>query len=170
LKRNHIFALAASVAGLLCGVATAQAQELKFTYVEPDGVDISFEQLANPTPTFYALGQGTIVDVADWTGTPGPYTNLTWYASGAGGGFSTPDFVINLFGGQVYTGTEAAPVFAPGVYTGTEYSNGEKGTLTVTLVSVPEPATWAMLLIGLAATGAALRTARRREGAALAAA
>jgi hypothetical protein len=46
------------------------------------------------------------------------------------------------------------------------YLVGGEATLET---SVPEPATWAMLLVGIGGLGAMLRRARRRDGAALAA-
>ncbi len=44
----------------------------------------------------------------------------------------------------------------------------EAGTLTI--AAVPEPATWAMMLLGVGAIGAGLRMARRKDGMALTAA
>lgn len=57
----------------------------------------------------------------------------------------------------LFTGSLQAPVFAPGSPTLT------RGTLTITEVgaAVPEPATWAMMLIGFGAIGFAMR--RRKQ-------
>lgn len=171
MKLKSVLAVAASVVALVCGVATAHAQELKFSYVEQGGFDFSFIQDANPTPIDYDLGGFAQVAISDWTGNIGPESSIYWISSAGGGLFATFDVSANVFGAQAYSGSEAAPVFAPGVFAGVDHVDGLSGVLTITEMSgVPEPATWAMLLIGLGAIGAAMRTARRREGAALTAA
>lgn len=54
----------------------------------------------------------------------------------------------------------------PGEYT--EYSTDTVGSIdTITITGVPEPATWAMMLFGVAAVGAGLRIARLKDAAAL---
>ena len=61
------------------------------------------------------------------------------------------------FGGQnVFTGPVTNPVFNVGTYTFTGFS---RGTLTISAVTaaVPEPATWAMMLIGFGGIGFAMR-------------
>jgi len=157
--------------GLACD-ATAHAEELQFTYVESGSgaVDFSFLQDSNPTAQYYDLGWDVQVGVSDWTGNVGPFSDVVWYPTAAAGGITawTPDSSVYLDGPQVYSGSEQAPVFAPGVFADfSDVNNGLTGTLTVTEASLgsgaPEPATWAMLLIGLGATGAAMRTARRRD-------
>ena len=55
---------------------------------------------------------------------------------------------------------------APGSYT--EYSTSQQGTfdsISISAVSaaVPEPATWALLMIGFAAMGSAVRTGRQKQ-------
>jgi hypothetical protein len=50
-------------------------------------------------------------------------------------------------------------------------SNGDSYTFQIAsdaVEAIPEPATWAMMLLGLAGLGAAMRTTRRKSGAALA--
>ena len=64
------------------------------------------------------------------------------------------------FGGDdVFTGAFNAPVFSPGTFT---FGGFSRGTLTVSraVAAVPEPATWAMLILGFGLIGGAMR--RRR--------
>jgi len=63
------------------------------------------------------------------------------------------------FGGPtVFTGTLANPIFGPGTFSFTGFT---RGTLTVSQIAaaaaVPEPATWAMMLMGFGAVGFAMR-------------
>jgi hypothetical protein len=138
----------------------AQAGELLFSYTEtgPGAIDFSFDQSSNPTPLSYALGDSTQVPVSNWTGNVGPYSSIVWFSLGDNGMFDTVDGAYVVFGPQVYGGTEAAPTFATGVFPGADQTNGLSGVLTVT--AVPEPAGWALMLIGFGALGSTLR--RRR--------
>lgn len=192
MKIRNVLTVGASAAALFCGAATAHAEALKFTWVEPGagGGSVSFVQDSNPTPIGY---DDTYTDVAisGFAGSLGPYTSggvtygpysgpyssIDWFPTSANGGFglwndATGDLDVSVLGFQAFNGPDGAPVFAPGVYTGQDFYSGLDGTLTVTAMSggVPEPATWAMLQLGLGAVGAAMRTARRRMGAAAVAA
>ncbi len=65
------------------------------------------------------------------------------------------------FGGpRVFTGPLDAPVFTPGTFNFTGFSNG---TLNISraVAAVPEPATWAFMILGFGAIGFAMR--RRRK-------
>ena len=66
------------------------------------------------------------------------------------------------FNGQrVFTGAVNAPVFSPGTFTFTGFS---RGTLTVSeaVATVPEPSTWAMMIIGFGMVGFGLRSRRKQ--------
>lgn len=79
---------------------------------------------------------------------------------------------INLFGAQLFEGTLDSPIFDARYLALTNILGVPQGFLDVTYVTtvtpgVPEPASWAMLLLGFGAIGAALRS-RRKTVAALA--
>jgi hypothetical protein len=86
--------------------------------------------------------------------------------NGLGGSFQ-------IFGPQLFSGPTNNPEFLTGTFRLSDVSRQrttdpllENYTLTVTdtsvLAAVPEPATWAMLFLGLGFIGGAMRSARRK--------
>lgn len=105
-----------------------------------------------------------------------PYTSdISFYFASALGGLSIDDpFVdptgdpVNLLaadGPQLFTGTATNPTFSLGTFALTE--NGGRGTYSLTIAAappaVPEPATWAMMVLGFGAIGVAMRAKTRRR-------
>jgi hypothetical protein len=161
---TRLLVVAAASAAALAFAATAQAETLLFSYAEAGGINFSFEQSSTPTPITFTSGVDTVTSVADWSGSVGPYTSIAWYNFSNNGMFDTSDGKYVIFGPQVYTGTEGNPVFAPGVFTGQDLTDRETGTLTITDIAsggVPEPAAWALMLVGFATTGVAFRASRK---------
>ena len=152
---------------LAVALATAaSASELLFTYTEtgPGAIDFSFDQASNPTPLSFTLGTVTDVPVTNWSGNIGPYSAIQWFSAASSGQFNTQDDLYVVFGPQIYGGTEDAPTFGPGTFAGADQSDGLVGTLVVT--SVPEPAGWMLMLVGIGGLGAAMRTRKRESVAA----
>jgi len=69
------------------------------------------------------------------------------------------------FGGDVYL--QAGQWLEVGVNRDGVYTNDSTG-LSLTISTVPEPAAWALMLVGFAGLGAALRASRRRQASAVA--
>ncbi len=163
----RIGALAIGLALSWSAIGDARATNVQFTITGGDGT-ATFELPLSPTPdgpvaagalfeflSVPAVVRGsstTLVDLAFFPAFPG----LEEFT----GGFADQTF-FSFFGPQFYTGPEGAPTFVPGVYTGLlNVSSGRIDTVTVTelstipdppdppALSVPEPSTWAMLLLG----------------------
>jgi hypothetical protein len=71
------------------------------------------------------------------------------------------------FGGGVafFTGSDSAPQFVTGTHGNLlDFNDVALGTITITDVtsSAPEPAAWALMLVGFAGLGGALRARRAR--------
>jgi hypothetical protein len=95
------------------------------------------------------------VQVSDGASSFGPFQIVEFDSNAeVDGGFFIDE--VNIFGTglQLYSGSEAAPIFAPGDF------RVSTGFLTIT--AVPESSTWAMLVIGFAGLGYA---ASRRKSA-----
>jgi hypothetical protein len=158
-------------ATLALSSASAQAETLIVDWTESSvGISASWEQSSTPTPISYTSDSITIVPISDFTSTGsqtvGPYTEIDWYSTSFGGLFVTPDSVYAVNGPQAYTGPESAPVFSTGSYTG--FDNSTVALATVTLSAVPEPSTWAMMLLGFAGLGfAGYRASRKTTALAL---
>jgi hypothetical protein len=150
-------------AALLASTAVggaASASELLFSYSEPGGIDFSFEQSSMPTPIAYSSGFSVQVPVTELSSNIGPFSDIFWYSTGDLGQFDTDTSTVYIvYGPQIYTGPESAPVFAPGVFPGEDQTNGLDGTLTIT--AVPEPAAWLLMIAGIAGIGLTLRRGRQ---------
>ena len=122
----------------------------------------TFELPPSPVPDSNVAGQYFIINSVPATIGNNEQTNLgpmTFYVAPHGG--LTAGGLYDLSGDQLYTGGEGDPTFTPGVYT---LANSLSESIDfVTLTAVPEPATWAMLLMGFAGLGwAGYRRAKRR--------
>ena len=125
--------------------APALAEVLDFSYTSASNGTASWTQASDPTPYGYYPGRFTIVPVSDGASSVGTFTEVT-FASEIGGFLievSTSGIVDH--GPIIFTGTVVNPIFSPGVFV------LDSGTLTVT--AVPEPSTWAMMLLGFAVLG-----------------
>jgi hypothetical protein len=93
----------------------------------------------------------------------GATSNITFFNSARGGGLSLlnlPGGKVDLTGSQLYSGTESAPLFAPGGPFPLSDRSGEPSDLTITDVSTPEPGTLTLLATGALAS---LGFVRRRR-------
>jgi hypothetical protein len=160
------------IAGSLVA-GTARADLLLFSF--KSGSDsASWEQSSNPTP-FGITSDGIGVDVQNGTETTAfagtesfPYVAFDTPAGDGGFRTQTGDFVTT--GPQLFTGTEANPIFSAGTYDLSYLNLSDDafvpGLLTVTVESasvVPEPASWALFCVGLLGLGL-VRGVRTRIG------
>jgi PEP-CTERM motif-containing protein len=120
-----------------------------------------------PTPSEEDLGllfviDGPISGEFDFEGVAHPINNLSFNVPAAGGGFAVnfgPDLGFDDFfaGAALFTGPASAPTFKLGTFA------LDNSTLTISTIGAPEPASWALMILGFGAVGAALR----RRGTAL---
>jgi hypothetical protein len=161
---------ALSLAALLAVGLTAQADTLEFT-LTGEGSTFTFSLPSNPTPDSSTDGTSfTLDNIMVNEGIIGFTTDIKFSSLSAGGGLDfsipgappIPDTDLDLVGPQLYSGLEAAPIFAA---TTTPFMLSKpKGdtddfTLTIADVSIPEPASIGLLATGLVAIA---MTVRRR--------
>ncbi len=165
------------ICGLMVLVALATARMAKaddvdsFTYTS--GSDTFVWQLpASPgvdpfAPFGFMLSD---VGVSENGGASVPTAMAFWtFDNGGGFDFQFGDFFAELFGDQLYDGLEANPTFKTGTFLLTDYGSasastfevdsGVPGTLVISKVSVPEPSTAMLLIVG--SLGLLLVTKRR---------
>ena len=99
------------------------------------------------------LLDGVVLDSFDFVG-PGTSTTL----------HNTLDFTTNLAAGQHTLQLQATRIFAPGAGVTSQYFDNVSLDVEA---AVPEPSTWAMLILGFVGVG--FMAYRRRNGAPLAA-
>jgi len=157
-------ALAAALFGsaVTAGSATAEPLLYNFTATAAEYPSFSFNIDSNPS-SFNMGAYSFMVNVQNYTvnGAPASSTpGFTFYTSVDGGGLNSP--TTSYFGQQLFSGTLSTPTLSTGKFT--LFSSNSLaialGTLNVTS-AVPEPATWAMMLVGFGMIGATARYRRR---------
>ena len=152
----------------------------------------TFDLDTSRTPSFQVPNNVTRFSPTQITYTvPGSTTPITTElrVNGAGPSFFTafnqggisllrlpqgPTLQPRFFGPQLFTGPTSAPVFTPGTFALTTEPRNNPSVpdmrdfnYTITIAplaaAVPEPATWAMLVLGFGVVGFALRKRRKAE-------
>lgn len=158
LKKIMVVALAAALPVLV--PTTAQAMFVSIS--ENNVVIASWTQDDNQAPVDFAADNYVIMTATNIFGAPAG-TDAIWYYSANGGGLSFgPD--INIIGPQNFTtpaNPDVAPVFHVSDYYGVDIGKVSSGVPNTFSVTVPEPATWSMMLVGLGMVGIAVRRRRR---------
>jgi PEP-CTERM motif len=176
MKFRSMFFGATLAATALLPVA-AQASLLSFDISGPLGYDATFNLDSNQVPTGTDVGNGLVAPYyANVVGVENNASKIFGYITflpiAIFGGLSAATLpgdagiiAFDLAGDQIYSGTPSAPFFAPGVFALTQYG-ADENKYTLTISAVPEPSTWAMMILGFAGIGA--MTYRRRKSAMLA--
>jgi hypothetical protein len=153
VKKIIVSALGAISCMAASGSALA-ATYLVTVYNPSNEVIATWRQDSQPTPLSFTPGTSTDVSFFDATGLAAGYSDAVWFSDAASGGLDVGggNGPINTIGAVSYSGLESSPTFNPGIYS--EYY----GKI---IISVPEPTTWAMMLVGLGMIGFAAR--RRRN-------
>jgi PEP-CTERM motif len=159
-------AAAAFVAAL--SVTPAFAEILNFSWEYAPGEVATWSQSSNPIPIAVDPGQLSRVTVNGGMTTGFMSFSVVDFDSEAGnGGLIIGNIDVESTGVQIYTGSEAAPIFSPGQYLVETVGTGDEAFVVVTAATpaVPEPSTWAMMLIGFAGLGYAGHRASRKSAA-----
>ena len=160
--------VSASAFALACAVSVpAHATLLDFELT--GSRDASFELPSTPTPNnFSSSAFGAQVQFLDVAGTFGGVGGTATIGFGTGiiadlDISGTPLGFTQFAGPDIFSGSAETPTFAPGVFELTSIVSGDS-TLTISLApseaasgTVPEPASWVMLLTGLGFAGLRLR-------------
>lgn len=156
-----IFAAAATMS--FAALATpASATPLLFDFSSLVGPSSDFSFIIDSSPAVTnASGDGFDVEDVDLTFGASHYDQtITFYTTSDFGGLFSSGF-FDLYGPQVFTDPTSAPAFAPGTFELANAAGAEAGTLTISTAAVPEPATWAMMILGFGAVGIAMRRSKK---------
>jgi len=167
-KKNLVIASAALAAGMALMATTAQAgEELQFQFTGSSGA-FTWDMYSSPTPFKNPGGyaQYFVTGTADpsiyWG--PGADTAAPIVFVDIADGFIQVDTASNYYTftntplTAYFTGTYGAPTFAPGV---SYHWSDQVGGDSLVISTVPEPAAWALMLVGFAGLGGALRASRK---------
>ncbi|MGK6323465.1 PEPxxWA-CTERM sorting domain-containing protein [Sphingomonas sp. DT-51] len=154
-------------AALLAGTAIATpatAAPLFFDFVANDGSQsVSFTLDSNPVANFVGSTGLTFNTIPLTTSTGIVVGDVSFFTTNALGGFLAQGagrYYTSTTGSQLFSGTMRNPIFTPSTFALKGYFGDSGGVLTIsaaTPAAVPEPATWAMMILGMGAVGYAMR-------------
>ena len=161
--KKFVFGMATA---MLLVASPAYAAPLLFNFSGPSGTAI-FQLDSNPTPnssqTFIGSDQFSFSNVAGIFGGIAGTASTISFGNGifASLSINAANLGFTQFNAPtLFTGSPNSPTFLTGTFTLINPFFGN-GTLTISPVTVaaavPEPATWAMMLVGFGAMGGALR-------------
>ena len=160
-------------AAILATMTAVPANAATLLFELTGGRNVTFILDSNPIPnssqTF--LGEQSV------------FTDVTGTVNGAAATIPTISFGTGIFatlsinasgleftqfagGGPLFTGTGSAPVFSAGTFQLTNpFFPSSNSTLVISeqVAAVPEPSTWALMLLGFGFVGGALRAAKRQQ-------
>jgi hypothetical protein len=152
-------ACAVTLSALLVG--GAQASEVLITITSASGPTVAFELPRSPTPD--DINTGYLFYFFDLHGTlngaPADLGETAFYEEATQDGGLGDDY-YTLSGAQYYSGTLENPTFILGNYPNQTIYRSNGSVADVDITSVPEPATWALMLVGFGGLGAAMRARR----------
>jgi hypothetical protein len=164
MRRSLVRLALLLVATTLFSAATAaNAATYLFSLNGPNTA--TFTLNSSPSPSSTGSNYFDLTNVAaTYNGGPATFSNLYFYTSSGDGGLFAQlsgGGGVNLGGAQLFTGTIASPTFSLGTFALSDDGFfSTKYSLTISAAAaVPEPGTWAMMLLGF---GAIALTVRRR--------
>ncbi|WP_260600228.1 PEPxxWA-CTERM sorting domain-containing protein [Sphingomonas endolithica] len=153
-------------AAMVVATSPAYAAPLLFNFSGPSGTAI-FQLDSNPTPDFSQTFIGS--DQFSFSNVAGTFAGIAGTASTVSFGngiFSSLSIAATNLGftqfnsPTLFTGSPSNPIFLTGSFTLVNPFFGD-GTLTISPAAVagavPEPATWAMMLVGFGGIGFSMR-------------
>jgi hypothetical protein len=173
MKLKSAVASATLAATSILFSTAASAAQFNFTFGTTNVIEFQLD--STRAPDSFTAGSASFNDVTITRfGGPPPVTSTVTFFTYPAGGFDAPGAFATFFGLPLFSGPTSAPHFIVGDFTqiSTSFCNniedgiptsetcrGEFGRITLK-PGVPEPATWAMMLLGFGGLGAALRRSR----------
>ncbi len=167
---KHLRYAAALLASTVCGSAGAETLQYTLNGTTSDGLVefASFQIDSNPIPLANNIGpDGFRVKFIPGIFQIGSQTltiqDLQFFTADGGGGFFSLDptdkvgdsIFLNLGPDQLFDGPPSTPTLLTGTFGLFDYGTGANVLLSV--AAVPEPATWAMMILGFGVIGVAVR-------------
>lgn len=124
----------------------------------------SFSLDSDPVPDAFNASQFAFFGVPITTGAGVVVTQIDFFDSIYGGlNVGTASSFVGYRGPTLYSGPASNPHFLTGTFA--LAGSGGAGTLTISDLSsaVPEPGTWAMMIVGFGGVGSMVRASRRRN-------
>lgn len=170
---KSILKLSLAVSGLAVAAA-AQAAPLLFTL--EGSRNAVFRLDSNPTPSSFTSLQTNFTNVAGNFGGVDTVASLVNFGrsdgvfSAAALNIQAPGLGFTQFSGpEIFSGTTENPIFSTGVFNLNNPFFGGPATLTISEIgggigsAVPEPASWAMLIVGFGLVGTAARSRNKKR-------
>lgn len=134
---------------------SANAENLLVSYAPVTDIrgSFSFNVDSNPIP-LNSFTTTFATAISNGMGEFAGITTTNFYVLASAGLFG------DYYGGQAFTGTTSAPMIQTGTYAATYLGDATQAgavTLSNAAAAVPEPASWAMMILGIGAVGCAMR-------------